>query len=383
MTLTVRAFVDDDREALLALLREAGVAGRSSVEQWGRDGWRCWLAEEQGLVGVLLCQGGALELLWGAHEEARSLLLERAKRGLVELLYVGGDSSMAHWLGERGFEQQAGRLRWQRWVLSEAQAERYEADGYLVVPGLFTSAEAEHVLAITRQDRSLGQHAFCRSDGEGGAVELALWNHPGDGALGRVACSERVVDRVEQLLGGEAYHYHSKLIQKNAGSGGAWAWHQDFGYWYENGLLFPDLCSVFLALEPATRENGCLQVIRGSQRIGRIEHQLTGDQAGANLEQVQAARQRLETVHVELEPGDALFFHPNLLHRSDRNRSDHSRWALICCYNAATNNPIRESHHPSYTPLHKVADGALLESLDAGAEDFLDPNNDKSASKEP
>ena len=32
---------------------------------------------------------------------------------------------------------------------------------------------------------------------------------------------------------------------------------------------------------------------------------------------------------------------------------------MICCYNAARNNPYREHHHPSYTPLHKVPDGAL------------------------
>src|SRR5258708_1256874 len=93
--------------------------------------------------------------------------------------------------------------------------------------------------------------------------------------------------------------------------------------------------------------------------MGRIEHGKTGDQAGADLERVEAARQRLELVYVECEPGDALFFHCNLLHRSDQNRSPNSRWSLICCYNAARNDPYMESRHPRYMPLAKVADSAI------------------------
>ena len=43
----------------------------------------------------------------------------------------------------------------------------------------------------------------------------------------------------EQVLDDEVYHYHSKMIMKDALVGGAWAWHQDYGYWYQNGVLFP------------------------------------------------------------------------------------------------------------------------------------------------
>jgi ectoine hydroxylase-related dioxygenase (phytanoyl-CoA dioxygenase family) len=63
-----------------------------------------------------------------------------------------------------------------------------------------------------------------------------------------------------------------------------------------------------------------------------------------------------------MEPGDALFFHANLLHRSDQNTSDNPRWSMICCYNAKSNDPYKESHHPRYTPLLKVPDSAILEA---------------------
>ena len=149
------------------------------------------------------------------------------------------------------------------------------------------------------------------------------------------------------------YHYHHKMILKEPRVGGAWAWHQDYGYWYNNGCLFPEMASCMIAVDRATRANGCLQVIRGSHRMGRIDHGPIGDQTGADEERVQAALDRLELVHVELETGSAVFFHANLLHRSDQNTSDDPRWAFICCYNSARNDPYKESRHPRYTPLEK------------------------------
>lgn len=249
----------------------------------------------------------------------------------------------------------------------------YERNGFVIARSMFDSKEIDLLRRAAKEDRELDQHSFGRGDGEGGVVRLSLWNHPGDTIYGMFARCETVVNSAEMLLDGEVYHYHSKMIMKDAKTGGAWAWHQDYGYWYQNGVLFPDLTSAFIAVDPATRENGCMQVLSGSQRMGRIDHVLTGDQAGADLERVKEAEKRLPLVYVEMDPGDVLFFHSNLLHRSDQNRSDKPRWAMICCYNAARNDPYKEAHHPRYTPLHKVPDSAILE---AGTKRFSDaPSN--------
>ena len=143
--------------------------------------------------------------------------------------------------------------------------------------------------------------------------------------------------------------------------GGAWAWHQDYGYWYHNGCLFPQLVSCMIAVDRATQENGCLQVLKGSHLIGRVDHGKVGDQAGADRERVDAACERLELVHCQLEPGSAVFFHCNLLHRSDQNKSNQPRWAFICCYNARSNDPYKDSRHPRYTPLEKWPDEQVAE----------------------
>lgn len=243
--------------------------------------------------------------------------------------------------------------------LSPEHVAQYERDGYILVPELFAADEMETLLAYAKSDERLLASAYARRDAAGNETKLALWNHAGDDLYSMFSRSPRIVDKMEQLLGGEVYHYHTKMMLKEPYVGGAWEWHQDYGYWYNNGCLFPLMASCLIAVDRANQANGCLQVIRGSQRMGRIDHGKSGEQAGADLERVEAALARMELVYIEASPGDALFFDSNLLHRSDQNTSPHPRWSLICCYNAARNDPYKESRHPRYTPLAKVGDDAI------------------------
>jgi ectoine hydroxylase len=270
-------------------------------------------------------------------------------------------------------------------ILTDEQVKAYRRDGFVTVRRLFDAEEIGLLHRTALADQELDKRSFGRADGEGGTVRLSLWNHPGENVYGMFARCQRLVDSAERLLEGEVYHYHSKMILKDAKVGGAWAWHQDYGYWYHFGVLYPLLTSVTVAVDPATRENGCLQVLKGSHLMGRIEHKLTGDQAGADMERVNEALKQLELVYCEAEPGDATFFDCNLLHRSDQNRSDKARWSLICCYNAARNNPYKDAQHPRYTPLVKVNDGAIkrigMKRFEAGKDDsaWLRPETDRIA----
>ncbi|MCU0868594.1 MAG: phytanoyl-CoA dioxygenase family protein [Burkholderiales bacterium] len=245
-------------------------------------------------------------------------------------------------------------------IFTDRHRAEYARDGFTFVRGLFDPEETRILVSAMEQDPSLKAALYDRRDAQGKATRMATWNHPGDSVYGLAARSRRVVDTMEEMLGGEVYHYHSKLTAKEPFDGGAWEWHQDYGYWYHNGCVRPDMASVMVALDRATRENGCLQVVPGTHRVGRIEHGvLPGEQVGADPVRVEQILKRYPVVHAEMAPGDALFFHANVLHRSDQNRSPNRRWTVLFCFNAASNDPYLEHHHPGYTPLVKVDDDAI------------------------
>jgi ectoine hydroxylase-related dioxygenase (phytanoyl-CoA dioxygenase family) len=143
--------------------------------------------------------------------------------------------------------------------------------------------------------------------------------------------------------------------------------------------MFPDqLVSVMIALTPANKENGCIQVIKGSHKLGRVNHGFAGEQVGADQTMVDNALKTMELVYVEIEPGDALFFHSNILHRSEANLSNSPRWSIISCYSAQSNLAYNETSTSWHTAIEKVPNEALLnwESSSLSAADFLKKEND-------
>ena len=169
-------------------------------------------------------------------------------------------------------------------------------------------------------------------------------------------------------------------MQKEPKVGGAWEWHQDYGYWYKNEFLLPEqMISIMIAVTEANKGNGCLQVIKGSHKMGRIEHGFAGEQVGASQHYVDLALKTMELVYVELNQGDILIFHSNLLHRSEANLSDSARWSMISCYNRQSNKPYNEKSTSCIVPIEIVPDEALLEWGTVGLDevgDFLSKEAD-------
>ena len=260
--------------------------------------------------------------------------------------------------------------------LTPTQLADFEQNGFLIERNLFDSVEIQLLHKTAKDDQELDRRSQGRKDRSGATVRLTLWNQPGDGIYGMFARCKKLGGRMEELLNGEVYHYHSKMILKDPEIGGAWEWHQDYGYWYHYGCLQPLMASAMIAVDPAKVSNGCLEVLKGSHVLGRLDHSLAGEQSGADPERVQIAMENFERFAVELEPGDTLFFHCNLLHCSGQNHSPDPRWAMICCYNAARNDPFKISRHPQYTPLEQV-DDTLIKTVglkrfsESGDVDFM------------
>lgn len=256
-------------------------------------------------------------------------------------------------------------------ALTAEQVEQYHEDGYLILKGFFNPGEAAKLQDTAIADAAVSKNAINVNDSTGKRSKLSLWYKPGNDIYGLLTRSESLVTAVDKILDGEAAicHFHSKLMQKEPKVGGAWEWHQDYGYWYKNEFLLPDqMMSVMVAITEANKENGCLQVIKGSHKMGRIEHGFSGEQVGASQHYVDLSLQTMELVYVELEAGDVLFFHSNLLHRSEANLSDRPRWSMISCYNRASNIGYNDSasSSSSITPIEVVPDEALLTWQSAG-----------------
>lgn len=259
--------------------------------------------------------------------------------------------------------------------LTAAQIDSFRKDGYLITRNFFNAEEVSKLHEVAVTDNAMLNNSIDLNDKSGKKTKLALWFTPGNDIYGLLTRSERMVNAVNNLLDGTApvCHFHSKLMQKEPRVGGAWEWHQDYGYWYKNEFLFPDqLISVMVAITKATKENGCLQVIKGSHRMGRVEHGFVGEQTGASQRYVDLALKTMELVYVELNPGDTLFFHSNILHRSEANLSDKSRWSLISAYNRQSNIPYNEKTTACITPLAAVPNESLLAINAAGLSESVD-----------
>jgi ectoine hydroxylase-related dioxygenase (phytanoyl-CoA dioxygenase family) len=244
------------------------------------------------------------------------------------------------------------------------ERDAYERDGFYIRKALLTPDEVVNFRDHARtqlEAEAATDGIAAKGDKDGKKTLLKMWNSAGDDKYGLLARDERLVRLAEGAIGKETYLYSHKMTMKQPNEGGAWEWHQDFGYWYNNGCLAPEMMSIYISLDKATKANGCLQILKGSQALGRLDHVREDGQTNVNRQYMDAALQRFEHLYVEMEAGDALVFHCNLLHRSDANNSDTYRWGYICSYNSVENAPfIRAREYGNLEQLHIVPAGSFL-----------------------
>ena len=202
--------------------------------------------------------------------------------------------------------------------------------GFLIVRGVLSPEEVALVIEALEQNVAIEGHEMHIDDALGGKSKQVLWNKPGNGTLGNLTRSERICGTAQALLGGEVRHYFNKRLLKKAGDPGVWQWHQDYSYalsllmevnlrrtdrfitagryWYKDYFLFPHMQTIWVALDKADRENGCLKVMRRSCQMGRIDHFVVGGQQVADAQRVEQLENHSlgGAVYCEMEPGDAV-----------------------------------------------------------------------------
>jgi len=272
-----------------------------------------------------------------------------------------------------------------RAVFSADHLQQYQRDGFVVVKGMFTPEEmdvASDAFASDPDFQPDGPNQISLNNEENGETLLYLWSNP-TGTFGHITQNERVLDGVRQIFGKEPVHYHSKLLLKGPKSGGLWTWHQDYGYWYNDYFMTPEMMTVYVAIDPQDAENGSISVLAGSHKLGRMEHGAKGDQQGVDSERLQKAFDRYQEVRLHMEKGDVLFFDSLILHGSHPNWSDRRRLAFGSAFTAEDNIQYKDA----YIPCVKVApvpDNVLLDAgIDHGSESklFLDASVGKETAR--
>ena len=252
-----------------------------------------------------------------------------------------------------------------RAVLTPEEVAAFHRDGFVIRRGLFSQDEIGPLMEACRADPDVDGSVVGIADSQGNMQEVVTWTDLTEGEfLCDIIRLERMVDATEQLLEQPIYHWHSKLSMKRPGALGRWDWHQDYAYWYHEGCLYPDMLTVTVALDKCDESNGCLRLIEGSHKFGRIEHGKVGQAVGVDQERLALIERRHKVVSCEMEPGDVVFFHANTLHASGPNVSDRPRTLLHLSYNTVANSPFiadgaGQDHHKYHGPLVKLPDDHL------------------------
>lgn len=259
-----------------------------------------------------------------------------------------------------------------RYLVSAAEHERFERDGYVHLAGVLSDAEVDAVEAV--YDRFLrGEIAVDGKDFN----DMTTGEHGGDPSTYSIVnvmlprrylpewqgnlFERRAASIAEQLCGAGMVIDFDQLLAKRPGCDDAvFGWHQDQAYWIDTDDRRTATC--WLAVEDSTLDNGCMQFLTGSHREPvRPHHPLHGDRSSSH------------TLVTDLRPGDVLTPMPirrgditvhneGVLHGSGGNTTDASwRKAYIVAFRS--DSTVAAERALGFTHSHND-DGVVLDSVD-------------------
>ena len=177
-----------------------------------------------------------------------------------------------------------------------------------------------------------------------------------------IVSSDAVLDAVEDLIGPDILMYQNGAWFKNPESSTYVSWHQDATYYGMDPL---DLVTCWVALSPATPETGCMQVLRGSHRNGRLPVDYTevrSDNLLASGQNTLIPKDQGKIAAMPLRPGEMSMHHVCLVHSSRPNRGADRRMGFSIAYMGP--------HVRQTTELHATA--MLMRGADTGGHYLLD-----------
>jgi len=223
-----------------------------------------------------------------------------------------------------------------RWKLSDEQVARFHAEGYLAGVPMLDERQIEALRADVEAVFEPGHEgqAYWYEYRANASTEPGLRLLHGSGqwrvrpAFHDLLWHPAVTVPARQILGGPVRLLHDQLFCKPAGHGGIVAWRQDYSYWtYAQPM---NHLTVWIALDDATEENGCLHYVPGSHRWGLLPITgLTEDMTGIEGVLTPAQKAAFKPVPIRVRKGEAALHHPLMVHGSYANRSARPRRATV------------------------------------------------------
>ncbi len=228
---------------------------------------------------------------------------------------------------------------------SPAERGQMEADGYLCVPGFFGAAETAEILHWAQELQTApekpGQHWVYHEDslnhddgkaGPGNRVIQRIENFcPFHAEFDQMIRNGALSHWVGALMDGAVLLFKEKINFKMPGAPGFKAHQDQQAGWTRYAPLF---VTALVTLDPATLENGCLEMVPGRHREGMIGEEWNPlDETGLGLQPVPT------------QPGDVIFFDSFAPHASKPNFTDQSRRLLYLTYNLASQGDHRAQYY--------------------------------------
>ncbi|CAB1345853.1 unnamed protein product [Coregonus sp. 'balchen'] len=247
------------------------------------------------------------------------------------------------------YQPQALRYSFDNDLLSTEQRISYEEDGFLLIKGLVSGEDIDRFRAafericrrevqvpglVVMRDVSIAKSEFVPDQ----KAISKLQDFQEDPELFRYCSLPQILNYVECFTGPNIMAMHTMLINKPPDTGNKTSrhpMHQDLHY-------FPFrpadriVCS-WTAMEKVHRQNGCLVVLPGSHHGTLKEHDYPEWEGGINkmYHGVRDYDPNHPRLHLEMEKGDTVFFHPLLIHGSGMNQTQGFRKAISCHYASA------------------------------------------------
>jgi ectoine hydroxylase-related dioxygenase (phytanoyl-CoA dioxygenase family) len=229
--------------------------------------------------------------------------------------------------------------------LTPQEIEKFRRDGYLkinnrVIDDAHLQTLREHYDAVFAERRgtfgqglrNLAVIGESESDETADRSEemlqiMEMWRL--DEAFRQLLYHEPLLDIAESLIGPHIQLFHDQALYKPAYHGGEVHWHQDNGYWRCDP---PNLVSIWMALDDADEDNGCMNVIPGSYLEGLAAHDRATSQKGNLSALLEAEVDVARAVPVPVKAGYAMVHHCMTLHQTHPNHSPRDRRAMIIHY---------------------------------------------------